>query len=90
MKDKYHVSDYLLEDSEKFSNSQNDLEYLQKLSDATPETIKWAKNHGVEFIQSQTAFLTLRLPRWQPNGGGIKVVESFLSHIKIVRSDGSL
>ena len=82
MKDKYNISDHLLEDSEKFSGGKNDISYLKRLSEKVPETIKWAEKYGVEFELSQTAFLTLSLPRWQPKGGGLSVVEAFLAHAK--------
>jgi len=66
------------EDFERFSKGKADMDIVDTIADRSKETIDWLRDHGVEFEQLDTMFLTSNRPRLLPVGGGLAIIEALL------------
>jgi Succinate dehydrogenase/fumarate reductase, flavoprotein subunit len=78
MKSESELADNFVEDFLKFSEGKTSPEYVKKLAQEAPETLKWLKKYGVEFTKSEEMFIIKSRPRIRPKGGGIEIVDKLL------------
>ncbi|MFB6309986.1 MAG: FAD-binding protein [Salinirussus sp.] len=66
------------EDFQEFSNGKADEAVVDRIATDAKPTIDWLREHGVEFEQLETMFLTANRPRLLPVGGGLAIVDALL------------
>jgi tricarballylate dehydrogenase len=67
-------------DFERFSRGKSDDRIVDTTAKQAKPTIDWLREHGVEFEQLDTMFLTSNRPRLLPVGGGMAIIEAMMEH----------
>jgi tricarballylate dehydrogenase len=76
------VADRFVEDMLEFSEGRSDSDYIRTLAEMVPQTMRWARDHGVVLEALPTMFLTANRPRYQPVGGGKAIVETLAACVE--------